>query len=251
MAGYFTKGFGEFRFGIPLWKKEPDSLLTFFRKVITLLLVFKSKERTPYMSLSSQMTRQRILECAQTEFLTHGYQNANMRRIAKAAKGTTGAMYNHFANKAILFDALVQTPAEEMLECFRKIHQGVTEELPELTSTSMQDSAYAGTDWMLDYIYDHLDVFRLVFCCSEGTRWSTYLEELIAIEEQAYRVYCDSLGKHTKVEDMFLHMTASSGFQYLVELVSHNVPYEQAVSVMDNVKRFSMAGWQKILGLTP
>lgn len=203
------------------------------------------------MSLSSQITRQRILECAQTEFLTHGYQNANMRRIAKAANGTTGAMYNHFANKAVLFDALVQTPAEEMLECFRKIHQGVTEELPELTGASMEGSAYAGTDWMLDYIYDHLDVFRLVFCCSEGTRWSTYLEELISIEEQAYRVYCDSLGKHPKVEDMFLHITASSGFQYLVELVSHNVPYEQAVSVMDNVKRFSMAGWQKILGLTP
>ena len=58
---------------------------------------------------------------------------------------------------------------------------------------------------MLTYIYDHLHAFRLIFCCSEGTRWSAYLEELISIEERAYRLYCDSLGKSSaRVEDMFL-----------------------------------------------
>lgn len=204
------------------------------------------------MSLNSQLTRRRILERARKEFMERGYQNANMRRIAESAEVTTGAMYNHFANKAVLFDALVQAPAEEMLNRFRSLHLGMKKALPDLTGARMRETAYAGTDWMLDYIYEHMEAFRLIFCRSEGTRWSSYLEELIAIEEQAYRVYCDALGKSgQRVEDIFLHINAASGFQYLVEVVSHDLPYEQAVAVMDSAKRFSMAGWQEILGLSP
>ena len=204
------------------------------------------------MSLSSQLTRKCILECAREEFMAHGYQNANMRRIAKSAEVTTGAMYNHFANKAILFDALVQVPAEEMLSRFCSIHLDVTKSLPDLTGVHMREMAYAGTDWMLDYIYENIKAFRLIFCRSEGTRWSSYLEKLIAIEEQSCRIYCDALRKNgRRIEDMFLHITAASGFQYLVEVVSHDLPYEQAVAVMDSAKRFGMAGWQEILGLSP
>lgn len=204
------------------------------------------------MSYSSQLTRERILECAKQEFLEYGYHNANMRRIARTANATTGAMYNHFANKAVLFDALVQAPAEEMLTLFRDIHRQAKESLTDLSSKGMRETANAGTDWMLDYIYSSIDAFRLIFCRSEGTRWSGYLEELIEIEEQAYRIYCDALSQNGKrIEDIFLHITATSGFQYLVELVSHDLPYEQAVAVMDNAKRFSMAGWLEILGLSP
>lgn len=204
------------------------------------------------MSYSSNLTRERILECAQQEFMDHGYQNANMRHIARIAKATTGALYNHFANKAVLFDALVQAPAEEMLAQFQEIHHQAEKSLSNMQAVSIDEKARTGTDWMLEYIYGHMDAFRLIFCRSEGTRWSTYLEQLIEIEEQAYRVYCDALGKNgSHVEDMFLHVTAATGFQYLVELVSHNLPYDQAVAVMDSVKRFSAAGWHEILGLCP
>ncbi|PYG89399.1 TetR family transcriptional regulator [Ruminiclostridium sufflavum DSM 19573] len=204
------------------------------------------------MSLNSQLTRKRILECARKEFMEHGYQKANMRHIAELAEVTTGAMYNHFANKSVLFDALVQVPAEEMLYRFRSMHLDVKKVLPGLTSGHMRETAYAGTDWMLNYIYENMLAFRLIFCRSEGTRWASYLEELIAVEEQAYRIYCDALGKNGhQIKDMFLHINASSGFQYLVEIVSHDLPYEQAVAVMDSAKRFGMAGWQEILGLSP
>ncbi len=200
------------------------------------------------MSVNSQMTRTRILECAKQEFMECGYQSANIRRIAQAADVTTGAMYNHFSNKAVLFDALVQAPAEEMLDRFREIHMQVKATLPKLTFVHMKETAYSGTDWMLEYVYAHFEAFRLIFCRSEGTRWASYLEELIAVEEHAYRIYCDAFGKSGRqIEDMFLHINATSGFQYLVECVSHDLPYEQAVAVLDSAKRFSMAGWEELL----
>jgi len=37
----------------------------------------------------------------------------------------------------------------------------------------------------------------------------------------------------------------------LVEVVSHKLPYEQAAAVMDSAKRFGMAGWQELLGVSP
>ncbi|SHH87950.1 transcriptional regulator, TetR family [Sporobacter termitidis DSM 10068] len=204
------------------------------------------------MSYSSRLTRKRILECALQEFMECGYQNANMRNIARSANATTGALYNHFANKAVLFDALVQAPAEEMLTKFQEIHRQAMADLSALSSGDLEKKASSGTDWMLEYIYRYLDAFRLIFCHSEGTRWSAYLEQLIEIEERAYRVYCDTLGKNgRRVDDFFLHVTAATGFQYLVEIVSHNLPYEQAVAVMDSVKRYGMAGWSEILGLRP
>lgn len=103
---------------------------------------------------------------------------------------------------------------------------------------------------MLAYIYGHMDAFRLIFCHSEGTRWSTYLERLIEIEEQAYRVYCDALCREgAQVDAFFLHIAAATGFQYLVEIVSHNLPYEQATAVMESVQLYNMGGWHKILGI--
>lgn len=201
------------------------------------------------MSYNSKLTRERILDGARQEFMEYGYQNANMRRIAQGANVTTGAMYNHFANKAVLFDALVQAPAEELLAGFQEIHRQARGKISTGLKMGVAEQAHTGTDWMLRYIYAHPDAFRLIFCRSEGTRWANYLERLIEIEEAAYRVYCDTLGKNeARVEDMFLHITAATGFQYLVEFLSHDLPYEQAAAVMDSVKQYSMAGWQKILG---
>ena len=202
------------------------------------------------MSYNSQLTRKCILSCARQEFMEHGYQKANMRRIAQGAKVTTGAMYNHFSNKMVLFDALVQAPAEDMLAQFRELHDRVTEGVTFQPTSALDEMAQRGTDWMLDFIFEHIDAFRLIFCRSEGTRWSSYLEELIAIEEQSYRFYFDKLCINSEpIDDFFLHVSAAIGFQYLVEIVSHNLPYERAVSIMNSVKRCSTAGWYELLGI--
>ena len=51
------------------------------------------------MSYCSDITKNRILECAKGEFLSKGFENAQVAEIAKLAKVTTGAIYRHFKNK--------------------------------------------------------------------------------------------------------------------------------------------------------
>ena len=201
------------------------------------------------VSYSSEMTRKRIMECAQQEFMEHGYQGASMRRIAAEAKVTTGAMYNHFSNKAVLFDELVQEPAKEMLATFQAIHDQAIEGLHGDSIDGLGDKASDGSDWMLDYIYSHVDAFRLIFCRSEGTQWAEYIDRLAEIEEKAHRVYYDAIGVDSKsIDSFFVHVSSSLVFQYFSEMLAHDLPYERAVAVMDNVKRHNMAGWSELLG---
>ena len=60
------------------------------------------------MSYCSDITKNRILECAKGEFLSKGFENAQVAEIAKLAKVTTGAIYRHFKNKEALFFALIE-----------------------------------------------------------------------------------------------------------------------------------------------
>ena len=60
------------------------------------------------MSYCSDLTKERIMECAKAEFLKKGFQAAQLKDIVTAAKVTTGAVYRHFKDKEALFLALIE-----------------------------------------------------------------------------------------------------------------------------------------------
>ena len=55
----------------------------------------------------AQETRNAILDAAELVFQEHGVSRTSLAEIAAAAGVTRGAIYWHFANKADLFDAMV------------------------------------------------------------------------------------------------------------------------------------------------
>ena len=54
------------------------------------------------------LTRNAILDAAESVFQERGVSNTSLAEIATAAGVTRGAVYWHFANKIDLFDAMVQ-----------------------------------------------------------------------------------------------------------------------------------------------
>ncbi len=205
--------------------------------------VIKTKGR--HMSYSSDQTRQRILESAKREFSEQGYRKANLRKIADDAKVTTGALYNHFKNKEVLFEALVKEPADGLLRKYKEMHSVFANTLED---NKMVQKSEEGTDWVTDYIYDHFEEFRLIFCCSEGNVYSSFLDDLAEIEEEAYRKMLSLSGKDSSVGDFFVHVICASGLRDIYEVVSHNLDREEAKEFMQQVKRFRFAGWKEILG---
>ena len=92
-------------------------------------MVRKTKEE-------AQETRNAILDAAEVVFQENGVSRTSLAEIAAAAGVTRGAIYWHFANKADLFDAMVQrvfgqleakltefqeTPDENPVDLLRKL----------------------------------------------------------------------------------------------------------------------------------
>ena len=68
------------------------------------------------MGTQNRDTAAAILEASRKEFMEYGYEKASLRRIAKEASVTTGAIYGYFAGKDALFAALTEDAAEELVE---------------------------------------------------------------------------------------------------------------------------------------
>ena len=53
-----------------------------------------------------EQTRQAIIQAAHDLFLQQGYHGTSMRQIAKSAETALGGLYNHFASKEEVFEAV-------------------------------------------------------------------------------------------------------------------------------------------------
>lgn len=192
-------------------------------------------------------TTEKLLSAAEKEFLEYGYADANLRRISAASGVSTHTIYTRFKDKAGLFDALVKVPAQELKELFMDAMSGLE------TCTGYSDAVDVsddGTDKVLSYIYDHIQAFRLIFCCSAGTPYAHYLEDMAAIEEKAYLDWIIRiLGEISPTAEFFIHVMCASGYRELYELVSHNLPIDEAKKFMELEKQYHFAGWKAIMGL--
>lgn len=52
------------------------------------------------------------------------------------------------------------------------------------------------------------------------------------------------------MDDFFIHVICRTGWQYVYELVSHNMDFEKAKLFMNDIRKYSYAGWKAVLGLT-
>ena len=59
-----------------------------------------------------------LIESAKKEFLEHGFQNSNLRRISSESGVSTGSIYTRFGDKAGLFSAVVKPAADGLMELY-------------------------------------------------------------------------------------------------------------------------------------
>lgn len=186
-----------------------------------------------------------LLESAKKEFLTYGFHNANLRRISADSGVSTNSIYTRFGDKSGLFTAVVKPAADGLMKLYLdSISEASVCGNPETAA----DMGSEGTENVLKYIYDNFDAFRLIFCNSAGTEYERYFDSLAEIEENYYKKFVKqySRGK-TGVSDFFIHVVCRSGWQYIYEVVSHEIPYDEANEFMKSVREFNFAGWNKVL----
>ena len=187
-----------------------------------------------------------------TEFLDKGFQGASLRQIVKNAGVTTGAFYGYFSSKEALFTAIVEPHASMLMSRFMEA-QTTFADLPEEEQPKhMGVESRDHVAWMVGYICQHREPVKLLLCCAEGTSYEHFVHNMVEVEVEYTLQYMEvlrRLGRDIPVLDKSLcHIIASGMFNGIFEIVVHDMPKEQAMRYVDQLRDFYTAGWLKLIG---
>ncbi len=200
------------------------------------------------MSYSSELTKKRIISCAKKEFINKGFIDTNIRDIAKNAKATTGAVYNHFKSKKGLFYAIVGEFAENLLALYKQSHEDAKDNY-DFESAKISESMGKGTNEILNFLYSDFELSKLLFCCSVGTKFENFVDELIKIEEESSLAFMANHNYEiTKVNKFFVHVISTSGLNNMLEAIHHDLSREEAFLYIGKIQKFYYSGTKEILG---
>ena len=197
-------------------------------------------------------TREKILAAGLDEFQSKGFLAASLRNIVKATGVTTGAFYGYFSSKEALFAALVEPHAAAVMGRFMEAHSEFAD-LPEARQPEHvgQESSDC-VMWMVDYVYQNFDAFKLLICHAQGTAYEHFVHRIVEIEVEATERYMEvlrRLGRPVpKLDPQLCHIIASGLFNGIFEIVVHDMPYERARRNVQQLQEFYLAGWQKMMG---
>ena len=198
------------------------------------------------MRKESEGVTEMLLESAEREFLKYGFRDASLRRISSESGVSTNSIYTRFKDKEGLFEALVKPAADGLMNIYMNSVQAAS------GVSAVSDAinyGNQGTDEVLEYIYSNFNAFKLIFCHSAGTKYEDYFDRLAEIEESYYRKFAIQFAVDKTVDDMFIHVICRTGWQYVYEIVSHELEFDKAKSFMDDIRKYSFAGWKAVLGI--
>ena len=204
------------------------------------------------MEENTPTTLERIQEAAMTEFLDKGFLGASLRQIVKNAGVTTGAFYGYFSSKEALFASIVEPHAKALMGRFMEAQTSFAELPEEQQPSHMGVESGTYLDWMVDYICQHREPVKLLLTRSEGTSYEHFVHNMVEAEVEYTLQYMEvlrRLGKDIPELDKSLcHIIASGMFNGIFEIVVHDMPREQALRDVDQLRDFYTAGWLKLMG---
>lgn len=195
---------------------------------------------------------ERIVDAAKREFLDKGYVDASLRTIAAEADTSTNSIYVRFGDKEGLFSAIVEPVLNEMTERFIRIQERFHLMTPEEQAERMPKYADGGTSELIDYMYEHLEEFRLLLDASYGTRFHNFVDELVRIEVEYTYKFMEAVGYSDKFGDAvtqkLLHIVTTSRFESIFEIICHGMSREEATEYIELLSRYHRCGFIEIFG---
>ena len=116
----------------------------------------------------------------------------------------------------------------------------------------MAEYADGGTAQLVDYMYDHLDEFRLLLDASYGTRFHNFVDELVRIEVEYTYKYMSAVGGTAQLGDSttekLLHIVTTSRFESIFEVIRHGMSREEAAEYIELLSRYHRTGFFEVFG---
>ena len=203
----------------------------------------------------TEARREAILDAALEEFAAKGYAGARMEDIARRAGVAKGTLYLHFGDKEGLFRAIAEPVVDQFKAMFRRVQEDFHQLSEEEQRADMGQYTARHQEEMLDYIYDHFDVFRLLLDGAHGTRFACFLDELVDIEVEYTYKYMEVIGcesvKSGLVTEEFIHIIVTAYFNGMFEVVRHNMDRAAAHRYIKMLNCYHMAGFSTVFDPQP
>lgn len=196
-------------------------------------------------------TLERIQQAALDEFSEKGFLGASLRQIVKNAGVTTGAFYGYFSSKQALFASIVEPHAAILMSKYVDAHISFAELPAKMQPEHMGVESGSCIHWMVDYICQNREPVKLLLCRSEGTGYETFVHNMVELEVESTLQYMEtlrSLGQNVPDLDPSLcHIIASGMLGGIFEIVIHDIPRDQAMRDVEQLRTFYTAGWLKLM----
>ena len=139
-----------------------------------------------------------------------------------------------------------------MIERFIKIQEDFHQMKQETQTEIMPKYADGGTAELVDYMYEHLDEFRLLLDASYGTRFHNFVDELVRIEVEYTYKYMEIAGYPIKcgnaMTEKLLHIVTTSRFESIFEVIRHGMSREEAAEYIDLLRCYHRQGFLAVFG---
>lgn len=198
-------------------------------------------------------TQMKILEVGKREFLEKGFKDASLNRIVAEAGFTKGAFYGYYPDKAALFEDIVREAADGLVDRFKAAQDAHFDLIPEERT---KESLVLSTQYLrsfVEYLYAYFDEFRLILCCADGTKYASFLHDLVDREVEKTESYYKALREKGKLSGRMSrqlhHMITSAYFAAVCEPIVHAMPKDEAMQYIEELAKFFNAGWEGLLRL--
>lgn len=201
--------------------------------------------------MENSETKNKIQEVGKREFLKKGFKDASLNHIVAEAGFTKGAFYGYYADKAALFEDLVSSAAEGLVNQFKAAQEAHFDLIPENQAAQSRELSTQYLRHFLEYIYEHFDAFKLILCCADGTKYENYIHDLVELDvartEQYFTVLRNQGKLKGNVSQELHHMITSAYFTAVFETVVHDMPREKAIGYVEELAVFFNSGWDGLL----
>lgn len=209
------------------------------------------------MALRTQGLDEKIMISAKDEFLKHGYKDASINRIAKNAGATSGAIYIRYKNKDEIFCSLVDDAMKGMQDTFDQ-YKGKYSALGKNQDWEKLNRLDAEIfDWIIDYMYENYDAFKLLICKSDGSSVSNFAGDLIDFKFLKTYEFIETiivplksntselLG--TPISKEVISLLSSAQYHSLFEVIHHDYTKEDAKKYLTTLRSIYANGIYSLL----
>lgn len=192
-----------------------------------------------------------ILRAAQSKFAKKGFLKTSMRNIADAAGVGVGNVYNYFASKDELFQAVVRPVTDEFSRMLEKHHGQSGKDALEMFSEAYFKDCVNEYVQLIDR---YRTLMKILLFHAQGSSLESFREQFTErATGQVKAWFVDNKQRHPKinvaVSDFSIHLHAVWMFTLFEEILMHNMQKREINRIVEEYVRFEIQGWKNIMNI--